>query len=98
MVVIRGETVPLVRLRRTFGREGATQESSADAAYVVVVGLADRRMGLVVDRLIGEQEVVIKSLNRFCGEVRGISGATILGDGNVALIIDVNGIVAEATL
>ncbi len=96
VVVIRGETVPLVRLRRTFGRVGAASEPSADAAYVVVVGLADRRLGLVVDRLVGEQEVVIKSLNRFCGEVRGISGATILGDGNVALIVDVNGIVAEA--
>ena len=95
VVVIRGETVPLVRLRRTFGRDVA-EDSSADAAYVVIVGLADRRLGLVVDRLIGEQEVVIKSLNRFCGEVRGISGATILGDGNVALIVDVNGIVAEA--
>lgn len=97
VVVIRGETVPLVRLRRTFGRNDAAHESPDDAAYVVVVGLADRRLGLVVDRLVGEQEVVIKSLNRFCGEVRGISGATILGDGNVALIVDVNGIVSEAT-
>lgn len=98
VVVIRGETVPLVRLRRTFGRNEEAPESSTDAAYVVVVGLADRRLGLVVDRLVGEQEVVIKSLNRFCGEVRGISGATILGDGNVALIVDVNGIVSEAAL
>lgn len=99
VVVIRGETVPLVRLRRTFGRDGeaAVSEMSSDACYVVVVGLADRRLGLVVDRLVGEQEVVIKSLNRFCGEVRGISGATILGDGNVALIVDVNGIVSEET-
>ena len=97
-MVIRGETVPLVRLRRTFGRHGAADDSSADAAYVVVVGLADRRLGLVVDRLVGEQEVVIKSLNRFCGEVRGISGATILGDGKVALIVDVNGIVSGAAL
>ncbi len=95
VVVIRGETVPLVRLRRTFGRNEAAHGRS-DAAYVVVVGLADRRLGLVVDRLVGEQEVVIKSLNRFCGQVRGISGATILGDGNVALIVDVNGIVSEA--
>ncbi len=95
VVVIRGETVPLVRLRRTFGRS-LDEGVPADVAYMVVVGLADRRLGLVVDRLVGEQEVVIKSLNRFCGDVRGISGATILGDGNVALIVDVNGIVSEA--
>ena len=64
--------------------------------YVVVVGLAEQRIGLVVDNLIGEQEVVIKSLSRFCGDVGGVSGATILGDGNVALIVDVNGVAKVA--
>ena len=59
------------------------------------MGLAERRIGLAVDGLVGEKEVVIKSLSRFCGEVPGISGATILGDGNVALIADVNGIVLK---
>ena len=98
VVVIRDNTVPLVRLRKIFGRDEAALESSSEAVYVVVVGVADRRLGLVVDCLLGEQEVVIKSLNRFCGEVRGISGATILGDGKVALIVDVNGIVSEAAL
>ena len=93
-VVVRGETVLLVRLRWTFGRDEAPLDSSSDAACVVVVGLADRRLGRMVGRLVGEQEVLTKSLNRFSGEVRGISGATIFGDGNVARIVD--GIVSEA--
>lgn len=60
---------------------------------VVKAGTAEPRFGLVVDSLIGEQEVVIESLGCFCGDVRGVSGA-ILGDGNVALILDVKAIVA----
>lgn len=91
VVVIRGVTTPLVRMRDVFGIGGERTES--DQFYVVIVGLADQRMGLIVDRLVGEQEVVIKSLSRFCGDVPGVSGATILGDGNVALIADINGIV-----
>jgi chemotaxis protein histidine kinase CheA len=63
----------------------------------VVVGVGERQAGLVVDSLPGEQEIVIKSLGRFVGDVRGISGATILGDGSIALIVDVNGLLAIAT-
>lgn len=91
VVVIRGVTTPLVRMRKVFGIQGDYE--TLDSFYVVIVGLAEQRMGLIVDRLIGEQEVVIKSLSRFCGDVPGVSGATILGDGNVALIADINGIV-----
>ncbi len=94
VIVIRGLTMPLVRLRAAFAT-GEGQLADSDEAYVVVVGLAEKRVGLVVDGLIGEQEVVIKSLSRFCGDVPGVSGATILGDGNVALIVDVNGIVPK---
>ncbi len=90
VIVIRDVTTPLVRLGSAFGSRG--QEGHEDE-YVVVVGIAEQRVGLVVDGLIGEQEVVIKSLSRFCGEAPGVSGATILGDGNVALIVDVNGVV-----
>jgi two-component system chemotaxis sensor kinase CheA len=68
-----------------------------DALYIVVVGIAEKQVGLVVDSLIGEQEVVIKTLGKFIGDVRGISGATILGDGRVALIADINGIIHIAT-
>lgn len=92
VVVLRGVTTPLVRMREVFNAHHAEAPSS-DESYVVIIGLADQRIGLVVDSLVGEQEVVIKSLSRFCGDVRGISGATILGDGNVALICDVNTLV-----
>jgi two-component system chemotaxis sensor kinase CheA len=94
VVVIRGVTTPIVRLRSVFGNNLSTEEENAEH-YVVVVGVAENRVGLVVDKLVGEQEVVIKSISRFCGELRGISGATILGNGNVALIVDVNGVLAK---
>lgn len=94
VIVLRGQTLPLVRLNDMFAIQ-CREDSTQDGQYVVVVGLAERRIGLAVDGLVGEKEVVIKSLSRFCGEVPGISGATILGDGNVALIADVNGIVLK---
>lgn len=94
VIVLRGQTLPLVRLNDMFDIQ-SREDSAEDGQYVVVVGLAERRIGLAVDGLIGEKEVVIKSLSRFCGDVPGISGATILGDGNVALIADVNGIVLK---
>ena len=92
VIVIRGMTTPLIRLRNVFNTRNFTEETKVDSHYVVIVGLAEQRIGLVVDSLIGEQEVVIKSLSRFCGDIVGISGATILGNGNVALIVDVNGV------
>ncbi|MCA0360702.1 MAG: chemotaxis protein CheA [Armatimonadetes bacterium] len=94
VIVIRGMTTPLVRLETVYGSNLNPEANTTDDMYGVIVGLAEQRLGLIVDRLIGEQEVVIKSLSRFCGDVPGVSGATILGDGNVALIMDVNGIVA----
>ena len=92
VIVIRGMTTPLVRLRSIFTTRNFVEAQETQSHYVVIVGLAEQRIGLIVDSLIGEQEVVIKSLSRFCGDVGGISGATILGDGNVALIVDVNGV------
>ena len=91
VIVVRGLTTPILRLGSVFGSAVASAESSS--LYVVIVGLAEKRIGLVVDRLIGEQEVVIKSLSTFCGDVAGVSGATILGDGHVALIADVSGLI-----
>ncbi len=69
------------------------QKKAAELHYVVIVGSGDRQVGMIVDGLIGEQEVVIKSLGKFIGDIRGFSGATILGDGRVALIIDVDGLI-----
>jgi two-component system chemotaxis sensor kinase CheA len=75
------------------GQEGAVRSESL---YLVIIGLADKRVGLVVDTLIGEQEIVIKTLGKFIGDIKGISGATILGDGRVALIVDANGLITIA--
>jgi two-component system chemotaxis sensor kinase CheA len=58
-------------------------------AYVVVVGWAEKRIGLLVDSLQGQKEVVIKALGNYLGDVHGIAGSTILGDGSVVLVIDV---------
>jgi len=59
---------------------------------VVVVGMGDKRIAVEVDELIGNQEIVVKSLGAYVGKIDGISGATILGDGRVALILEVAGI------
>lgn len=91
VILLRGMTTPLVRLPQLF--EGGA-ESESGPGYIVIVGLADSRVGLVVEDLVGEQEVVIKSLSGLVGELKGISGATILGDGRVALILDVSAALA----
>ncbi|MBI1334368.1 MAG: chemotaxis protein CheA [Armatimonadetes bacterium] len=91
VLLLRGQTVPLLKLRELFKvKQSFAGEHTDD--YVVVVGSADQKVGLVVDRLLGEQEVVIKSISKYCGELKGLSGATILGNGRVALIVDVNSV------
>lgn len=91
VMVLRGQTVPLLKIRGLFKVIERNEVESADK-YVVVVGSAEQRVGLVVDRLLGEQEVVVKSISKYCGDLKGLSGATILGNGRVALIVDVNSI------
>ncbi|HEX3032340.1 MAG TPA: chemotaxis protein CheA, partial [Bacillota bacterium] len=88
VIVVRGRVLPLLRVKELFNHQ---QEGmgNPDKICVVVVNLGGQEMGMVVDSLIGEQEVVIKSLGKFIGDVQGIAGATILGDGSVALIVDV---------
>jgi two-component system, chemotaxis family, sensor kinase CheA len=92
MTLLRGETVPIIRMRDQFKTAYREEDSLADN-FVVVVASADQKIGLLVDRLLGEQEVVIKSIGSYCGDVKGISGATILGNGRVALITDTNHLV-----
>jgi two-component system chemotaxis sensor kinase CheA len=88
LAVVRSE--PMHQLQR---KEGAVHSTvGLEALNVVVVGLERERMGLIVDSFIGEQEIVIKTLGKFIGDVQGVSGATILGDGRMALILDVEGI------
>lgn len=87
---VRGEFVPLVFLNHLFGIEGA--QCDASKALVVLVENAKEQVGLVVDELIGQQQVVIKSLEENADPIEGISGATILGDGKVSLILDIAGV------
>lgn len=92
VINLRGRTIPLANLSDLLcGSPEATRpEHISDEAYVVVVGAGDRQVGLCVEALVGEQEVVIKSVGALLGEVPGLSGATILGDGRVALIVDIS--------
>lgn len=91
VIVLRGQTLPLVNLQAHFyaGSFGASPYRNEEPMFVVVVGLGERQLGLVVNHLIGEQEIVIKSLSRHLGQIGGVSGATILGDGRIALILEV---------
>jgi len=91
LVNLRGEPLPLVRLRELFGM-GATSERREN---VVVVEYGNRRAGLVVDRLNGEFQTVIKPLSRLFAGIQGIGGSTILGNGEVALILDVPALVQK---
>lgn len=77
-------------------KQDETPRIPSQPRYLVVVGIGMKQVGLMVDSLVGEQEVVIKSLGRYLGEIRGISGATILGNGSVALIVDINSLVTIA--
>lgn len=92
VVVVRGQVLPLVRLGHLFRQ---LQTGPEEKLYVVIIGMGQDRVGVVVDRLVGEQEIVIKSLGDLLGRIPGISGATILGDGKVALIVDVRALLAE---
>ena len=86
IIQLRERLLPVIRLDRFFGLGRSKSEAEE---YVVVVGSGEKRGGLVVDHLIGQQEVVIKGMDDYLGEVPGISGATVLGDGRVALILDI---------
>lgn len=87
VVLLRGKVIPLVRLSKVLQIPTAGQ--SADEAFVVIVFIGDRQVGIIVDDLIGQQEIVIKSLGKLLAGIKGIAGATILGNGRVALILDV---------
>jgi two-component system chemotaxis sensor kinase CheA len=88
VITVRGVVIPLIRLADFLGvppRRGA-----ADKIMIVIVGVGGRQIGLVVDGFQGEQEIVIKPLSDVVGRIAGISGATILGNGSISLILDVH--------
>lgn len=85
---LRGTVLPLVRLTDAVGWESRRNEKTEDE-YVVVVRAGETQLGLVVDSVVEPQEVVVKPLGGFIGDVRGVAGASILGDGGLALILDI---------
>jgi two-component system chemotaxis sensor kinase CheA len=89
---LRGSTLPLIRLGRFFGTAGAPPRGPL---FVVVVGLAQERMGVAVDALVGQQDIVVKPLGRALAGVRGIAGATDLGSRRTVLVLDVGAIIEE---
>ncbi len=88
VINVRGEFIPVVYLFEMFGIHNAQHDPSK--ALIVLVESGKEKLGLVVDELIGQQQVVIKSLEANADPVKGISGATILGDGRVSLILEIN--------
>ena len=88
VIHLRGSVIPLIRLDKVLDIE--PREESPESLTVVIVQKGDVQAGLVVDNLIGQQEIVIKSLGKYINGNKLISGATILGDGEVALILDAN--------
>lgn len=92
LITVRDEITPYLSLRERFELSDERPESE----QVVVAEVDGRRVGFAVDRVVGEHQTVIKSLGKMYRETKGISGATILGDGTVALILDLPPLVAEA--
>jgi len=94
MVSVRGSMLPVFQFGGLFGV--AEPERDLQDALVVVLEANNSRMCLVVDEILGQQQVVIKSLGESIGRIKGVSGAAILGDGRVALILDVGGLFTQA--
>jgi two-component system, chemotaxis family, sensor kinase CheA len=92
VISLRGSTLPLVRLGRFFALDGAR---APDAFFVVVVGLAQERLGIAVDDVVGQQDVVVKPLGGALHGIRGIAGATDLGNRRTVLVLDVGAIIED---
>ncbi|UCC45837.1 MAG: chemotaxis protein CheA [Candidatus Zixiibacteriota bacterium] len=88
---LRDEVIPVINLGRILG-DVAPGPLMTEKPYVVVVGLANRKLGINIDRFLGQEEVVMKSLDQYLGATEGIAGAAILGDGRIRLIIDLPGL------
>lgn len=95
VIQLRDHTLALLRIRDAFHLPPT--ESGEDRLYVIVVGLAEKRIGLVVDSIEGQQEIVIKALGEFLRDTPGIAGATELGDRKTILVLDVAALIDEAT-
>jgi two-component system chemotaxis sensor kinase CheA len=88
---LRDEIIPLINLTAMINAD-ADGFLMSERPYIVVVGLAERKLGLMIDRFLGQEEVVIKALGEYLGATEGVAGATILGDGRIRLIVDLVGL------
>lgn len=88
---LRDRLLPIIRLDRFFGRETTVVREDE---YIVVVENGEKRSGIVVERLVGQQEIVIKGMDDYLGELPGISGGTVLGDGRISLILDIASLIS----
>jgi two-component system chemotaxis sensor kinase CheA len=91
VIRIRQQVLPLLALKSELNIPAKPMPSTAQ--YVVVIGLAHQRLGIVVDSLLGQEEIVIKSLGQYLGNIPAIAGSTILGDGRVIMILDIQELV-----
>ncbi|MFW5855866.1 MAG: chemotaxis protein CheA, partial [Bacillota bacterium] len=93
VIVLRDETIPVIEASKQLNLDVEYKKyKNENEIPVVVVNTGDRQVGLIVDELLNQQEIVIKSLGKYLANTRHISGATIVGDGDVALILDVRNI------
>ena len=87
-IKLRDRVLPLINIDQILYHSD-TMQSTSDHQFIVVIGLAEKRYGIKVDSLIGQKEIVIKSLGKYLGNIEGIAGSTIMGDGKVVMIADI---------
>ncbi len=90
-IMIRGECFPVIRLGEWYGMKG--YKESVEDGVMLILEIEERKVCLFVDKLIGEQEIVVKPIPSYIKKVKGLSGCTQLGDGSIALILDAGGLV-----
>ncbi|OGQ17686.1 MAG: hypothetical protein A2138_22855 [Deltaproteobacteria bacterium RBG_16_71_12] len=97
MLQLRGQTMPVLRLDRVFHPEDASRSTASDGTvgYAAVVGLAQHRAVILLDDVLGQQDIVIKSLGAYLGQIKGVAGATHLGDHETILVLDVAALVQD---
>lgn len=88
---LREDVIPIINLGEIL-RENSSGFTLTEKPYIVVVGLAEKKIGIIIDKFLGQEEVVIKSLGDYLGTTEGVAGATILGDGRIRLIVDLIGL------
>ncbi|HEX2869577.1 MAG TPA: chemotaxis protein CheA [Ignavibacteriales bacterium] len=96
VIRIRDSVLPLIRIDKLLYEDTCSAQENK-WQYVVIVGIAEKRFGLRVDELVGQKEVVIKSLGNYLGNIQGIAGSTIMGDGKVVMIVDVGELINNLT-